>query len=406
MSRKVKLGVIGLGKRGFSLLKSIFETNMSDIVAVCDTYEDRIQDAKDECEKYSEIVPIGYTDYHELLLDNNVEAVLIATPWSDHVRMAIESMKAGKITAMEVCGATDIEECWDLVKTYEETKTPFMFLENCCYGEFELLSLALVKAGKLGTVVHCSGAYSHDLRPWLLRGYVDRRNYRVDNYIHRNADTYPTHELGPIARVLNINRGNRMVSLVSMASKACGLEEYSYTDKNLDQDFKGVRFAHGDIVTTIIKCANGETITLKLDTTLPTFYSRDFTVRGTKGMCVQDANMVLLEEDTDLEEFFKTSETLKKHLDNANNYKEYLPQCYAELTDEMRKAGHGGMDCLVFKDFFTAILNGTKMPIDVYDAASWMCITALTEISIANGGAPQSIPDFTRGKWVRPMKNS
>lgn len=398
--RKIKLGMIGLGCRGYTLLETVAAVGRAEITAICDVYADRIQKGEARVRELFGNTPAVYEDYRELLRDKNVEAVFIATPWNEHVRMATESMRAGKITAMEVCGASDIEECWELVKTYEETGTPFMFMENCCYGKFEMLTEALVRAGRLGTVVHCHGAYGHDLRDEILGGRVNR-HYRLENYMKRNGENYPTHELGPIAKLLDINHGNRMVSLVSVASKSVGLEEFSLTDKNPDPALRGVKFAQGDIVDTIITCANGETISLKLDTTLPRYYSREYTVRGTKGLCNQESNMVFLEEEVNEHEFFEPNLTLKKYLDNAETYAEFIPQEWKDMTEKEKEAGHGGMDFLMFRDFLDAAATGRKMPVDVYDAAAWMSVTALSEKSIAQGGAPQSFPDFTRGKWIK-----
>lgn len=398
--RKIKLGMIGLGCRGYTLLETVAAVGRAEITAVCDVYADRIQKGKARVEELFGNTPAVYEDYRELLQDKNVEAVFIATPWNEHTRMATESMRVGKITAMEVCGASDIEECWELVKTYEETGTPFMFMENCCYGKFEMLTQALVRAGRLGTIVHCHGAYGHDLRDEILGGRVNR-HYRLGNYMKRNGENYPTHELGPIAKLLDINHGNRMVSLVSVASKSVGLEEFSLTDKNPDPSLRGAKFAQGDIVNTIITCANGETISLTLDTTLPRYYSREYTVRGTKGLCNQEANMVFLEEEVNEHEFFEPNLMLKKYLDNAETYTEFIPQEWKDMTEKEKEAGHGGMDFLMFRDFLDAAATGRKMPVDVYDAAAWMSVTALSEKSIAQGGAPQSFPDFTRGKWIK-----
>ena len=217
----------------------------------------------------------------------------------------------------------------------------------------------------------------------------------------RNCENYPTHELGPIAKLLNVNRGNKLISLTSVATKGgVGLEEFVGDEKCPDPSLKGERFAQGDIVVTTITCAGGEVITLCLDTTLPRAYSREFTVRGTKGYCVQDTDMVMLESNVNMHEFFQPANTVEKHLKNSENYKEYLPDVWRNITQAEKELGHGGMDYLECKAFFTAILNGTEMPIDVYDMATWMAITPLSEQSVAHGGMPQAIPDFTRGKWM------
>lgn len=396
---KIKLGMIGLGCRGSALLDTLFIIPEAEITAVCDKYADRVEETIAKVKKRQGSAPKGCTDYREVIKDDAVDAVFIATSWDTHIRIANDAMKAGKITALEVGGAYTVEECWELVHTYEQTKTPFMFMENCCYGKFELLSLALARAGELGTLVHAHGSYAHDLREEVLGGRVNR-HYRLDNYLKRNCENYPTHELGPIAKILDINRGNRMLSLVSVASKSVGLEEFSYTEKNPDQTLRGQKFAQGDIVNTIITCANGETVSLKLDTTLPRYYSRELTLRGTKGLCCQEANMVFLEKEKNVHEFFDAADTLQKYMGNAETYQEYIPECWKTITEEEKLAGHGGMDYLMFKDFFAKIESGEPFALDVYDAASWMSVTALSEESAAKGGMPVSIPDFTCGKWI------
>lgn len=397
---KIGMGIVGLGQRGKALLKTVLACEEAEIVAVCDSYADRRDVAQDVIRQQTGKEATAYADYADMLADERIRAVLICSSWDEHIRMAIESMKAGKITAMEVGGAYDVEECWELVRTYEETKTPIMMLENCCFDRFELLSLSLARAGKLGEVVHCHGAYSHDLRGEVLGGRVNR-HYRLDNYLKRNCENYPTHELGPIAKLLDVNRGNRMVSLVSVASKAAGLEAFAKSEKNPDPSLVGVKFAQGDIVSTVITCAGGETITLTLDTTLPKYYSREFTVRGTKGLCNQEADMIFLEGEQENHEFYEPHQTIGKYLGNAKEYEEYLPEIWRNIDEEEMKLGHGGMDFLMFKAFFKAVREGAEMPVDVYDAASWMCVTALSAQSIAKGGAPQDFPDFTKGKWIK-----
>ncbi len=397
--KKLKVGIIGLGQRGSGLLHTALNCSNAEVVAICDRYADRVEKAKKAVEEKGNPTPVCYDDYRTLLAEKKVEAVIISTSWEAHVRMAIDAMKAGIPTGLEVSGAYDIEDCWQLVRCYEETRTPIMFLENCCFDKFELLTTSLVRNGALGTVVYCHGAYGHDLREEILGGNVNR-HYRLENYKHRNCDNYPTHEIGPIAKLLNVNRGNRLVSLTSMASKSVGLKEFAVSEKNPDKSLVNEEFKQGDIVVTTISCANGEVITLRLDTTLPRFYSRQFTVSATKGLCMQETNAVLIEKPAqELEEIWKPAEAVKKHLNSGDNYSEYLPDAWKNMTPEAIELGHGGMDFIELTTFFDAVLEGKEMPIDVYDAALWMSITPLTEQSIALGGAPVMIPDFTRGEW-------
>ena len=398
--KKINVGVIGLGSRGLGLIRTMLVCEECNIVALCDVYTDRLEEGQKIVAKKQENSPALYQNYKDLIKDTNVEAVVISSSWEMHTRMAVDSMKAGKYTAVEVAGAYDIEDCWQLVRTYEETGTPIMLLENCCFDRFELLCTSLVRSGLLGKVLYCQGSYAHELRGEILGGNVNR-HYRLRNYMNRNCENYPTHELGPIAKLLNITRGNKLISLTSVSTKSgVGLETYAASDKTPDPSLKDSVFAQGDIVVTNITCAGGEVITLRLDTTLPRSYSREFVVRGTKGFCNQDTNMVMLEADQNMHKYFDPAKTVETHLNCAEQYNEYLPDIWRNISPEEKALGHGGMDYLELKAFFRAILNGEEMPIDVYDMATWMAITPLSEQSIAHGGMPQAIPDFTRGQWI------
>ncbi|MBE6662846.1 MAG: gfo/Idh/MocA family oxidoreductase [Ruminococcaceae bacterium] len=398
MKKTLKTGVIGLGARGSQMLETIVSCEESDVVALCDLYEDRREKNRKMVEEKTGKSPVLYENYKDLIADPNVEAVFIISSWDMHTRMAVDSMKAGKITALEVAGAYDIEDCWQLVRTYEETGTPIMLLENCCFDRFELLTSSMAKAGKFGKIMYCHGAYAHELRDEVLGGHVNR-HYRLENYMKRNCENYPTHELGPIAKVLGINRGNQIISLVSVASRAAGMEDYIAQNAEKYPDLVGKKFRQGDIVNTIITCADGSTISLRLDTTLPRHYAREFTLHGTRGLYEQNTNMVYLAGEP---EDFNTAKHYRANIGNAERFEaDYLPRAWKEMTEEMLRAGHGGMDSVEFAVFCDCLRSGKPMPIDVYDAAAWMAITTISESSVAAGGLPQAIPDFTSGAWTR-----
>ena len=393
---KVRVAVVGVGSRGRYMLEHCL-LNMDNmcVTAVCETYEDRTQWAAQKVEEVSGQKPFASTNWHEVLNPAFADAVLILSAWESHVPIAIEAMEKGIAVGMEVGGAYSLDQCWDMVRTYERTRTPFMFLENCCYGRIEMMVMRMVKQGLFGDVVHCEGGYCHDLRGEIAFG-KENRHYRLRNYLHRNCENYPTHELGPIAQILGINRGNRFLSLVSMASSAKGMNTYAKHNANVDPALQTAQFAQGDVVTTIIKCANGETITLSLDTTLPRAYSRRFTVRGTLGMYMEDNNSIYLDTDFTEADHWDWS----KQWNNANKYLEkYEHPVWEQYLKEGIRGGHGGMDGLVYDAFIEAVRNGTPCPIDVYDAAAWMAVTPLSEASIAKGGMPVEFPDFTNGAF-------
>lgn len=392
--RKYHVGVIGLGLRGAWWACDMLPTLPNvEVTALCDIYDDRLEKAaKSLEEKSGKKAKLLTKNYKELIDSDAVDTVMVLSAWDNHFEAAIYSMEKGKPIGMEVGGAYSVQRCFDLVRTYEATKTPFMLLENCCYGETEMTVTNMAWQGVFGTVVHCAGGYCHEMRA-SIAGIVRDRHYRSEEYLYRNCESYPTHEIGPIAKLLNIGSGNRFVSLVSMASKAEGMNTF-LADKP-DNPYSGKQFSQGDVFSTMIKCAGGETVTITLDTTLPRYYSRDFTVRGTKGMYEERTNSVFLDGVHN-----EKHSDWKPEWNNMERYmEEYRHPLWKKYHEEGLKGNHGGMDYLVISAFFEALDRGLPMPIDVYDAATWMVITALSEQSVILGSAPVAFPDFTDGKW-------
>lgn len=400
MNNRIKIGYIGLGRRGRYMMENcIVDMPDIEIAAICDIDPQKVTSMSELLAEHGRLVPNEYTDHRELLKNSQLDAVVIMTAWTSRIHCAIDAMEAGLYTAIEVGCSFDLSECYALVDAYERTGSPLMMLENCCYGRREMMTLKMVKEGLFGEVVHCTGAYRHylnheELFKTLPDGSVDTNHYRLTEYVYRNCEQYPTHELGPICKVLGINRGNRMTTLSSFSTKSRGLETYIRDHVGKDHPYANTRFNQGDIVTTIITCAGGEQIQLTLDTTLPRpFYSRDFSVRGTKGMCVESAKEVCTYFLDGMEEPIFNNE--------AEFFEKYDHPLHKEFARLGTKGGHGGMDWLVMRAFFESVKNGTSTPIDVYDAATWLAIGPLSAASIAQGGTPVSIPDFTRGKWFR-----
>ncbi len=392
--RELRVGIIGLGNRSGEYLRIFSSMEDVTIAAVCDVYPDRVEKAQKIVAELRGKAPAGEADYKALLSRQDIEAVVILTSWQTHIRIAVDALHAGKIPGIEVGGASSVEECWQLVRTSESTGIPVMLLENCCYGKEEMTLLCMVRKGLFGEVVHCQGAYAHDLRDEIGMGDINR-HYRQDNFLHRNGELYPTHELGPIAQYINLNRGNRMLTLVSMASKAAGQTAW-LREHRPDDAITKQAFAQGDIVTTMIKCAGGETIVLSHDCTLPRAYSRGGRVQGTKGIWMEDNRSLYLEglSPVDPKDWAHRWESDAKYME------EYCHPLWQEYEAYGKRGGHGGMDFLVLRAFVESIQQGQPFPIDVYDCASWMVITALSEQSIAMGSMPVPVPDFTEGRWL------
>ena len=405
---KVRLGFIGVGLRGRDHLAMALYRDDVEIVAICDVDPNAIQQAQkmitDKGRKAAVAYQKGDHDFENLAKRSDIDGVVIATPWEWHVPMALEVMKQGKYAGVEVSATVTLQESWDLVNMFEKTGSHCMILENVCYRRDVMATLNMVRQGMFGSLSHVQCGYQHDLRDikfndgkqahgigveFGAKGFSEAK-WRTQHSIDRNGDLYPTHGLGPVAEMLNINRGNQFANLTSMASPAMGLHQYIEEKGGKDHPNAKVNFKCGDVVQTMIKCHNGETILITHDTNLPRPYSLGFRVQGTKGIWMDDNKSIYLEG---VSAKAHSWEPFKPYQDKYDH-----PLWKAHAADA-ENAGHGGIDYFVLRAFIESIKNKVAPPIDVYDAAAWSAISPLSEESIAKGSAPIQIPDFTRGKW-------
>lgn len=407
---KINLGFIGVGLRGMDHLEMALLRDDVEVVALADPDPAMLARALILIESKKKKVPKVYgdgpQDYLRLIADKNVDAVLIASPWEWHTQQCVAAMQAGKYVASEVCGGFSLDECWQLVNTHESTGTHLMFMENVCYRRDVMAVLQMVREGLFGEMVHLEGGYQHDLRGVKFndgitpydsgvefgeKGYSEAK-WRTKHSIHRNGELYPTHGIGPVAMCTNINRGNRFLHLTATASKSRGLHEYivNHPKGGADHPNANIRFNLGDVVTTVLKTSNGETVILSHDTSLPRPYSLGFRVQGTQGIWM-DVNKKL-----------HIAGKSKPHSwDEAQPWlDQYDHPLWKRYGADAKTAGHGGMDFFVFHHFIECAKRNIAPQIDVYDAATWLAITPLSEASIATGSTPQAFPDFTRGRWT------
>ena len=405
---KVRLGFIGVGLRGQNHLEMAMYRSDVEIVAICDTDPKAIAIANKMIADKGRPSPTIYgkneQDFENLAKRSDIDGVVIATPWEWHVPMALEVMKQGKYAGVEVSATVKLQESWDLVNMFEKTGSHCMILENVCYRRDVLATLNMVRQGMFGSLNHVQCGYQHDLREVKFnngtqaygggvefgeKGFSEAK-WRTQHSVDRNGDLYPTHGLGPVAEMLNINRGNQFAYLTSMATPSQGLHEYIVNKGGTDHPNAKVNFKCGDIVQTMIKCVNGETILITHDTNSPRPYSLGFRVQGTKGLWMEDNKSIYIEGVSTKAHRWDDS---KPYLDKYDH-----PLWKTHFADA-ENAGHGGIDYFVLRGFIEAIKNKVAPPIDVYDAAAWSAISPLSEQSIAKNSASIKIPDFTRGKW-------
>jgi predicted dehydrogenase len=392
----VRIGVVGLGMRGSEAVERLSYIDGVEITALCDKYPDRVQKSQKNLEKVARPKAKEYTGdegYKALCESNDVDLVYTPTPWHLHTPVALHAMKNGKHAATEVNAGKTIDECWQLVETSEKTKKHCMMLENCCYDFFEMLTLNMVRQGMFGELVHAEGAYIHDLtKDWLFnkKAYADM--WRLKENIGKNGNLYPTHGLGPIAQCMNINRGDKFDHLVSMSTNDFTLNNLAKEMAAKDDFFKDYvdKPYRGNMNTTLIRSNKGKSIMVQHDVSSLRPYSRIHLVSGTKGAAQKWPGP----ERIAFGHSWIKEEELKKLYDT---YSPPIIKHIGEIAKEV--GGHGGMDFIMDWRLIDCLRNGLPLDQNVYDAAAWSSVFALSQKSVAAKSKSVDVPDFTRGAW-------
>ena len=406
-NKRVKMGFMGTGMRGQWVLMLAAKYPEVDIPAICDIDDGMIESAlqilKDAGKPEPHVYKNGPEDFLNMVQNETLDGIYIATPWEWHHPMAIAAMKNGMHVGTEVPAALTVDDCWDLVNVSERTGKLCMIMENVCYRRDVMAILNMVQQGMFGELLHCQGGYQHDLRHVKFndginpygggvefgeKGFSEAK-WRTQHSVDRNGDLYPTHGLGPVSTMLDINRGNRMVHLTSTATQSRGLHKYIVDQGGPDHPNADVDFKCGDIVTTVIKCANGQTIMLSHDTNNPRPYSLNFRVQGTNGIWQKDAQSIYIEGISPESHRWESEDGYLEKYDHP---------LWKRFEDQASGSGHGGMDFFILRAFIETLKGGDPV-IDVYDAVSMSVICPLSEKSIRLGSTAVKIPDFTRGKW-------
>lgn len=408
---KVKIGIMGVGLRGQNHLDLLLRRDDVDVVAICDVDDRMLASAKEIITKSGRKMPEVYTgdDFAwKRLLDRKggLDGVVIATPWEWHKPMIIGALESGvKYVGSEVIIGITLEDHWDVVKAAEKYNAHVMMLENVCYRRDVMAVLNMVRQGLFGELIHLQGGYQHDLREVKFNDGVhpydhgvefgpkafSEARWRTNHSVYRNGDLYPTHGVGPVAQYININRGNRFVNLASFSTKSRGLHNHIVKQGGPNHPNAKVNFKLGDIVTTSISCANGETILLQHDTNLPRPYSLGFRVQGTEGLWMDVSKTLYIQDKSAKPDQWEDAQPWLQKYDHP---------LWLRWSKSTEGAGHGGMDFFVVHAFIESIKRKTATPLDVYDAATWSAITPLSEHSIQSGNQTIEFPDFTGGQWM------
>ena len=402
--KRIRVGVVGIGSRGSYAVHRLSTVPGVEITALCDLVEEKaLQDRKWLKDKgFPEPkVFAGPEGYKRLCESGLCDVVHNNTDWSGHVPVSVCAMKSGLHACVEVPGCRTVDECWELVETSEKTRRHCIQLENCCYGEDEMLLLNLAQKGKLGTVLHGEGGYIHDGR-WIVHG--DSPNelpWRLKAKEHHTGAAYPTHGLGPIALAMNINRGDRFDYLVSTGSKSFGLQDFARRKLGKDSFVAKAELEFNDMNTTLIRTCAGKTVMLQQYGAGPHPYSRMNKLVGTDGVVGTYPLRAAFEKTLGAEAKDWMDE--KELAEFRAEWRHPLWKAAGEIAKA--SGGHGGMDFMMDLRWAYCLMQGLPVDMDVYDLATWSCIVQLSEDSVRNRSRTMDVPDFTRGAWTvnRPV---
>lgn len=388
----VRIGFVGVGGQGTAHVENLLRIEGCVIKAVDDIVAEKVTRIQDMVEQAGFPRPAGYsrgpTDFVRMCEQEELDLVFHATPWEWHVPICLAAMRNGKHTATEVPAAYTVDDCWALVEAAEKYDKHCVMMENCNYGRMEMMVFNMVRQGVFGEILLAEGGYLHDLRSVKFSSEGEGL-WRRAHSMKRNGNLYPTHGLGPVANCLDINRGDRFASLVSMSSPSRGLQQFARDHFPDGSPQRQEQYVLGDVNVSLIKTANGRTICVGHDTNLPRPYSRVHVVQGTRGLFQGYPHRVYIEGRSKPDEW-----------DAAETYlAEFDHPLWKQIEEKSRGAGHGGMDYLEDYRLIKCLREGLPTDMNVYDAVALSVVTPLSEWSVTNRGRPAEFPDFTRGRW-------
>lgn len=409
----VRIGLVGLGMRGPGAVENFSLIPGVQVVALCD-YEEKRAVKQNERLRKNGLAPAavyyGEKGYEALCKRPDIDLVYIATDWEHHAIVAKCALENGKNVADEVPSAMNLQECWDLINLAEQKQLNCMILENCCYDWFEMRTLNMAQHGVFGEILRAQGAYIHNLDDFWDYYWKnpngsdpDQLGWRLKYNKENRGDLYATHGLGPVAQALDIHRGDRMKTLVSMDTK-------SVHGKELVEKKTGkpcTEFRNGDHTTTLIRTEGEKVIELQHDVMNPQPYNRLYQLTGTRGFANKypvegyavDASQLKATGNQPKVDDLSTHSFMPDEQRKAleEKYESPILKKFGKLAKEV--GGHGGMDFVMCARLIYCLQNGLPLDMDVYDLAEWCAIAELSAISLDNDCSSVTFPDFTRGLW-------
>ena len=362
MKNKLKVGIVG-APRGQSFIRSLQAIEETDVIAICDLNIDVVEGAASQFN-----IDQKYTEFEEMV-QSDLDIVVVSTPMPLHAPQSTLALQEGKHVISEVPAATDLQQCWELAKSVENSKKKYMMAENYVYTKPNILIRELAMQGLFGDIYFGEGQYIHELKS-LNEITKWRRKWQTG----RNGCTYSTHSLGPVLQWFE----DRVCTV------SCFGSGHHY------EDSEGKQYENEDTISMICKTTRGGLVEIRVDMlsdrpALGQYYS----LQGTKG-CYEAARGL-----GDQPKIWLAEHSDQIAWQSLSDFEEqYMPEIWRNPSMEALQAGHGGGDYLEVREFVDSIINDTKSPIDIYESLDMTVPGLVSEVSINRESIPVEVPDF------------
>jgi len=340
--RRIRVGIVGYGVCQFGAAFSFQDHPNVEVVAVSDLLPERCAGLAKAC-RCRKIYP----SLEELVKDDRIEAVFVATDAPSHARHCREVLKHGKHVACAVPAVFgSLEEAEQLFEAVQKSGLKYMMFETSCFHADLYAMRTIYNAGGLGKLVYSEGEYYH----YMEEPIPSFKEWRVG----LPPQWYPTHSN---AYCLGVNGGS--FTEVSCAGMPSLLKHLQPTNNRYRNPF-GTEIA-------LFRTSEGGTARMAVSWDTPGDGGERGRIRGQRGS------------------FYGKYEGLERKLPNTKR---------PPLPPNVEAGGHGGSHGYLMNEFVTAILENRKPLVDIALALNMTVSGIVAHQSALKDGELTKIPQF------------
>ena len=342
--RKIRVGIVGYGVCKFGAAFGFQEHPNVEVVAVSDLVPDRCQGLAQACRCAK-----TYPSLEELVKDDRIEAVFVATDAPNHAKHCIEVLRHGKHVASAVPAVFgSLEQADQLFAAVKQSGRKYMMFETSAFHEDLYAMRQLYQAGGFGKLVYSEGEYYH----YMAEPIDSYQGWRIG----LPPQWYPTHSN---AYYVNVSGGRfTEVTCLGMPSIIPHLKSENNKYKN----------AFGTEIA-LFRTSEGGMSRMAVSWDTPGYSGEMGRVRGQKGS------------------YYGKYETEGGPQAQVNTQRPPLPPGVAV-------GGHGGSHGYLMNEFVLAILQDRQPLVDISTALNLTVSGIVAHQSALKNGELLKIPQY------------